>query len=112
MVGAGAEVDQVCAGLCASYAEVWKVASDSLAYPNAELIRKALVKVIPQGSIVLVPHNHFGDLGPGLSVKLNVPVCNDWLAKGELCRLERLRISKRRADWRFGRCTAKRAPQC
>jgi electron transfer flavoprotein alpha subunit len=77
-VGSGAELDGVCAGLCASYSEVWKVASDTLAYPNAELVRKALVKVIPQGSIVLVPHNHFGiDLAPGLSVKLNAAFVSD-----------------------------------
>ena len=35
--------------LCAaSYAEVWKIANQALAYPNAELVRKALVKVLPQ----------------------------------------------------------------
>jgi electron transfer flavoprotein alpha subunit len=77
-IGLGAEVDQVCTGLCASYDEVWKVANDTLAYPNAELIRKALVKVIPQGSIVLVPHNHFGiDLAPGLSIRLNAAFVSD-----------------------------------
>lgn len=71
-VGAGAELDTVCNGLCASFAEVWKIAGEGLAYPNAELIRQALVKVLPQGAIVLVPHNHFGiDLGPGLSIKLD-----------------------------------------
>jgi len=78
VTGWGAELDAVCEGLRASYAEVWKIASESLAYPNAELIRKALVKVIPAGSIVLVPHNHFGiDLGPGLSVKLNAAYVSD-----------------------------------
>ena len=58
------------------FGEVWKLASESLAYPNAELIRKALVKVLPQGSVLLVPHNHFGiDLAPGLSIKLNAALC-------------------------------------
>jgi len=34
--------------------------------------------VIPQGSIVLVAHNHFGiDLAPGLSVKLNAAFVSD-----------------------------------
>ena len=33
----------------APYAEVWKIANDSLAYPNAELVRQALVKVLPAG---------------------------------------------------------------
>ena len=39
----------------------------------------------------------------------DVPVHDDWLAKSELRCLERLRISKRRDDWRLGRWTAKRA---
>lgn len=78
VVGSGAEVDAVCNTLCGSYAEVWKIASDSLAYPNAELIRQALVKALPQGSVVLVPHNHFGiDLGPGLSINLNAAFVSD-----------------------------------
>ena len=37
------------------------------------------MNVLPTGSIVLVPHDHFGiDLAPGLSIKLNaafVPTC-------------------------------------
>lgn len=80
-VGAGAELDAVCQGLCASYAEVWKIASDALAYPNAEMIRQALAKVIPPGNIVLVAHNHFGiDLAPGLSIKLNAAYVPDVVA--------------------------------
>src|SRR5215471_6291127 len=39
----------------------------------------------------------------------DVPACNEWLAENELRCLERLRISKRRDDWRLGRWTAKRA---
>jgi electron transfer flavoprotein alpha subunit len=78
VTGSIPELDAVCNTLCASYAEVWKVASDSLAYPNAELVRQALVKVLPAGSLVLLPHNHFGiDLGPGLSVKLNAAFVSD-----------------------------------
>ena len=78
VTGAGAELDTVCEGLRASYAEVWKVASNSLSYPNAELVRKALVKVLPPGSVILVPHNHFGiDLGPGLSIKLGGAFVSD-----------------------------------
>ena len=78
VVGSGSELDTVCNSLCGLYPEVWKLASESLVYPNAELIRKALVKVIPQGSLVLVPHNHFGiDLAPGLSVKLNAAFVSD-----------------------------------
>ncbi|MGA2369121.1 MAG: electron transfer flavoprotein subunit alpha/FixB family protein [Candidatus Korobacteraceae bacterium] len=78
VTGSGAELDAVCNSLTASYPEVWKLASDSLAYPNAELVRQALVKVLPAGSLVLLPHNHFGiDLGPGLSVKLNAAFVPD-----------------------------------
>jgi electron transfer flavoprotein alpha subunit len=78
--GWGPELDAVCESLRASYGEVWKVANQALAYPNAELIRKALVKVLPSGSIVLVPHAHFGiDLSPGLSIKLNSAYVSDVL---------------------------------
>ncbi|HUI85304.1 MAG TPA: electron transfer flavoprotein subunit alpha/FixB family protein [Candidatus Binatia bacterium] len=78
VAGSGAELDVACNVLSAFYAEVWKVANDSLAYPNAELVRQALVKVLPPGGIVLVAHNHFGiDLGPGLSIKLNAAFVSD-----------------------------------
>ena len=78
VVGWGADLDSVCSNVRGLYPEVWKLASESLAYPNAELVRKALVKVIPQSSIVLVAHNHFGiDLAPGLSVKLNAAFVSD-----------------------------------
>src|SRR6516162_8062332 len=78
VTGSGAELDAVCESQRTSFAEVWKIASESLAYPNAELVRKALVKLLPQGSILLVPHNHFGiDLSPGLSIKLNAAFVSD-----------------------------------
>jgi electron transfer flavoprotein alpha subunit len=78
VTGTGPELDAVCESLRGSYGEVWKVASESLAYPNAELVRKALVKIIPTGSVVLIAHNHFGiDLGPGLSVKLDAAFVSD-----------------------------------
>ncbi len=38
-----------------------------------------------------------------------VPAENDWLSPNETACLRRLRIAKRRADWRLGRWTAKRA---
>ena len=60
--------------------EVWKIANEALAYPNAELVRKALVNVLPPDSILLVPHEHFGiDLAPGLSIKLNAAFVSDVL---------------------------------
>ena len=81
VTGSGPDLDAVCSTLGASYGEVWKVAHEALAYPNAELIRKALVKIVPAGSIVLVAHEHFGiDLGPGLSIKLNAAFVSDVLA--------------------------------
>ena len=80
VTGWGTELDAVCETLRASYSEVWKVANEALAYPNAELVRQALVKVVPSGSVVLVPHAHFGmDLSPGLSIKLNSAYVSDVL---------------------------------
>jgi len=80
VAGAGTSLDAACESARASYKEVWKIANEALAYPNAELIRKALVKVLPAGSIVLVPHDHFGiDLAPGLSIKLNAAFVSDVL---------------------------------
>jgi len=80
LTGWGAELDAASNALRSSYAEVWKIANEALAYPNAELIRKALVKVLPPGSILLVAHEHFGiDLAPGLSIKLNSAFVSDVL---------------------------------
>ena len=76
VVGSG--VDAVCNEVAASYSEVWKIDSDALAYPNAEMIRKALVNILPQDAILLVPHTTFGmDLAPGLSIKLDSPFVAD-----------------------------------
>lgn len=75
---AGSGVDPVCQEAAAAFAEVWKFDQAALAYPNAELLRPLLVKVLPAGSIVLLPHNTFGlDLGPGLSVKLGAAYVPD-----------------------------------
>jgi electron transfer flavoprotein alpha subunit len=79
--GWGADLDAVCDSLRASYVETWKIASETLVYPNAELVRKALVKVLPPGSILLATHEHFGiDLAPGLSIKTNSVFVSDVLA--------------------------------
>jgi electron transfer flavoprotein alpha subunit len=76
VVGSG--VDAVCTEVAASYQEVWKIDSDALAYPNAEMIRKALVNILPQDGILLVPHTTFGmDLAPGLSIKMDSPFVPD-----------------------------------
>ena len=81
VTGWGPDLDAVCEGLRSSYSEIWKVANQAIAYPNAELVRQALVNVIPRDSIVLVPHSHFGiDLAPGLSIKTNSAFVSDVLA--------------------------------
>lgn len=78
VTGWGEEIDSVCDALRPSYAEIWKITNEALAYPNAELVRKALMQVVPAGSIVLVPHEHFGiDLAPGLSIKLDAAFVSD-----------------------------------
>ncbi len=81
VAGWGPNLDAACGSLQASYKEIWKVANEALTYPNAELVRQALVRVLPASSILLVPHDHFGiDLAPGLSVKLNAAFVSDVLA--------------------------------
>lgn len=81
LTGSGADLDAACNSLCSSYGVIWKVANEALAYPNAELVRQALVSVLPPNSILLVSHDHFGiDLSPGLSIKLNSAFVSDVLA--------------------------------
>jgi len=78
VTGAGVALDGVCQELTASYAEVWKFAGDALAYPNAEIIRVLLLKALPKGCTLLLPHTTFGmDLGPGLAVKLDAAYVSD-----------------------------------
>ena len=79
--GAGAGLDAVCAEAAGSYPQVWKFAHEALAYPNAEVIRPLLQKVLPKGALLLLPHTTFGmDLGPGLSVKLDAAYLPDVVA--------------------------------
>ena len=81
LTGWGADLDTACTALRTFYSEIWKIASEALAYPNADLIRKALVSVLPSDSILLVAHEHFGiDLAPGLSIKMNSAFVSDVLA--------------------------------
>ena len=78
VTGSGADLDKVCNDMAATYNEVWKIDNDAMAYPNAEVIRKALVNLLPSDSIVLVPHDTFGmDLSPGLSIKMDSPFVAD-----------------------------------
>ena len=79
--GCGAELDAACRSVSSSFAEVWKISNEALAYPNAELVRQALVQVLPANSILLIQHDHFGiDLSPGLSIKLNAAFVPDVIA--------------------------------
>ncbi|MDX1744761.1 MAG: electron transfer flavoprotein subunit alpha/FixB family protein [Halobacteriales archaeon] len=75
---AGSGIDSVAQEVAGTFSEVWTFDRETLSYPNAELLRPLLVKVLPPGSIVMLPHNTFGiDLGPGLSVKLGATFVPD-----------------------------------
>jgi electron transfer flavoprotein alpha subunit len=74
----GAGLDALCSTLAASYAEVWRVDNEALAYPNAEVIRNVLLNILPQDCLLLVPHDTFGmDLSPGLSIKMDSVFVSD-----------------------------------
>jgi len=80
VTGCGADLDMACEALRPTFSEVWKLAHEALAYPNAELVRQAVAGALPANSILLVPHNHFGvDLSPGLSIKMNAAFVSDVL---------------------------------
>lgn len=79
--GSGADLEAACSAVRPLYGEIWRVSNDALTYPNAELVRQALVAILPRNSILLLVHDHFGiDLSPGLSVKLNSAFVPDALA--------------------------------
>ena len=81
LAGSGADLESACSAVRPLYGEIWRVSNDALAYPNAELVRQALVAILPTNSILLLVHDHFGiDLAPGLSVKLNAAFVPDVLA--------------------------------
>jgi electron transfer flavoprotein alpha subunit len=78
VTGFGPELNAACANLGNFFGEIWKISKPDFAYPTAELIRSALLQVLPNNSILLVPHDHFGiDLSPGLSIKLNAAYVPD-----------------------------------
>ena len=78
VAGSGTELDGVCKDIASSFAEVWKINNEALAYINAEVIRSMLTRILPKEGIVLIPHEHFGmDLAPGLSVKLDAAYLAD-----------------------------------
>jgi len=72
VTGSGSDLDNVCKEVAPFYNEVWKFENDSLSYPNAEIIRKVLVRNLPNDAVLLLPHDTFGmDLAPGLSIKID-----------------------------------------
>jgi electron transfer flavoprotein alpha subunit len=78
VVGSGAHCDAICKKAIQSYPEVWKVEDESLSYPDAEVIRRLLIRIIPKDSIILVPHEYLGmDLAPGLSIVLDSAYLSD-----------------------------------
>jgi len=78
VAGWGAELDAVCKDVAAWYPQVWKINNEALAHINAEMLRGLLVRILPQGCMVLIPHEHFGmDLAPGLSIKLGAAYLPD-----------------------------------
>ncbi|MGM0403903.1 MAG: electron transfer flavoprotein subunit alpha/FixB family protein [Thermodesulfobacteriota bacterium] len=78
VTGSGADLDKVADEVAASYPEVWKISNDELAYPNAEVVRKALLNNLPSDAVILMPHDTFGmDLAPGLSIKLDAAFVSD-----------------------------------
>ncbi len=78
VTGSGADCDKVAEEVAASYGKVFKFSDAALGYPNAEVVRKLLVNVLPSEAVLLVPHDTFGmDLGPGLSIKLDSAFVSD-----------------------------------
>ena len=72
VTGAGSDLDSVATEMTKIYGQVIKVDNDALAYPNAEVVIKALVNIIPGDAVLLVAHTTFGmDIAPGLSVKMD-----------------------------------------
>jgi electron transfer flavoprotein alpha subunit len=78
VTGSGPDLGSACQAAAGIYPQVWKFDNAALAYPNAEAVRNLLIKVLPAGCVVLLPHDHFGmDLGPGLAVKLDAAYVPD-----------------------------------
>jgi len=78
VMGSGATLGTVAQEMAAGFPEVWSFDQATLAYPNAELLRPLLLKVLPAQSVVLFSHSTLGmDLAPGLSVKLGAAYLPD-----------------------------------
>lgn len=78
VLGSGAPLAAVAQEVAAWYPEVWSFDQATLAYPNAELIRPLLLKVLPADAVLLMAHSTLGiDLAPGLAVKLGAAYLPD-----------------------------------
>jgi len=85
VAGAGDALAAACSLAAASYETVWKIENEALAHVNAEVLRGMLGRILPKGSIVLIPHEHFGmDLAPGLAVKLDAAYLSDAIGFEEI----------------------------
>jgi len=72
VTGSGADLDKIADEMTSIYSEVIKIDHADLAYPNGEVVRKALVSILPADAIFLTAHDTFGmDLAPGLCVKMD-----------------------------------------
>jgi electron transfer flavoprotein alpha subunit len=97
LAGDGPDLDSACQQATGLFPQVWKIAHAGLAHANAEALRPALVKLLPQGSILLLAHEHFGmDLAPGLSIKLDAAYLPDAVA---LAGLEGGRLTATREEY-------------
>ena len=85
VMGHGPDLEVVAQEAAAAFPAVWSFSQPELAYPNAELLRQLLVKVLPKGAVLLMAHSTLGmDLGPGLSVKLGAAYLPDVVGAGAL----------------------------
>ena len=72
LTGSGADLKAAADQAAKIYKTIWLLDQEAFAYPNAEVIRPALVTLLPKNAIILSSHDTFGmDLGPGLAVKLD-----------------------------------------
>jgi len=78
VTGTGADLDAVCSAMAKVYPAVWKIDNEALSYPNAEIIRSVLLRLLPEKALLLVPHDTFGmDLSPRQSIKMKAAFIPD-----------------------------------
>src|SRR4051812_39543790 len=71
VTGWGESLDGVSNALRMQFPETWSIAGETLAHPNAEVVRIALIRALPRKCVLLLAHDHFGvDLSPGLSIRM------------------------------------------